>query len=114
VIPEGDILEGMQLDALAMKQQLSIIARTDVLMGMHGAGLSHTLFLPPHAGLLEFYPTYWPQANKHFRTFAFWRKLHYDNWQNMDQANEKDNHRTYIPPSVVVGLVQKIRKAMCS
>ncbi|XP_070191928.1 uncharacterized protein [Littorina saxatilis] len=113
VIAPGDNLHGLQLDALSMQEQLQLIAGTDVLVGMHGAGLSHTLFLPPHGGLLELYPTYWPQANRHFRAMAGWRGLHYQTWQNHDSRNEKENHRTYIPPEVVVKMVKEIRKNIC-
>ena len=34
-----------QLDKLSMSTQLSIITETDILIGMHGAGLTHTMFL---------------------------------------------------------------------
>lgn len=113
VVPEGDRVDGLQLDALPMKEQLQIISNTDVLLGMHGAGLSHTLFLSPHAALLEFYPTYWPQANKHFRSFASWRRLHYQSWQNQDQENEHENHRTFIPPEIVIRMAKEARKNIC-
>ncbi|XP_076447251.1 uncharacterized protein LOC143284473 [Babylonia areolata] len=109
----ADQVLGVQLDALPMQAQLHHIARTDVLLGMHGAGLSHTLFLPPHGGLLEFYPTYWPQANRHFRAMATWRGLHYQTWQNTNNNNEKPNQRTYIPPQVAVKMVKEMRKSIC-
>jgi len=41
------------MDAAA---QVALIARTDVLVGMHGAALTHALYLPPHAGVLELWP----------------------------------------------------------
>jgi len=34
-------------------EQLSIIQDTDVLIGMHGAGLTHLLFLPDWAAIFE-------------------------------------------------------------
>ena len=109
----GDRVQGLQLDILPMKEQLQLVTATDVLLGMHGAGLSHTLFLPPHGGLLEFYPTYWPQANRHFRAMATWRGLHYQTWQNHDPSNEKSNKRTYISPSVVTKMVAEMRRNIC-
>ena len=113
VLHPGDVLRGLQLDALPFQQQLRVVADTDVLMGMHGAGLSHTLFLPSHGGLIELYPTYWPQSNRHFRAMAGWRKLHYQTWQNHDPSNEKADHRTYVPPDVVVKMVKEMMKAIC-
>lgn len=35
--------------------QLEIIQNTDILVGMHGAGLTHTLFLPDWASVIELY-----------------------------------------------------------
>ncbi|KAK7485098.1 hypothetical protein BaRGS_00023638, partial [Batillaria attramentaria] len=113
VVAPGDKVQGLQLDALPMKQQLELIASTDILIGMHGAGLSHTLFLPQHGGLLELYPTYWTQANRHFRAMATWRGLHYQTWQNHDGDNEKADHKTYVPPTVLVRMVKEMLHNMC-
>ncbi|XP_025106571.1 beta-(1,2)-xylosyltransferase-like isoform X3 [Pomacea canaliculata] len=110
----ADRVRGLQLDALPMKEQLSIIVDTDILLGMHGAGLSHTLFLPPHGALLEFFPTYWSQANVHFRRMAGWRGLHYQTWENIESENEKDNMMTFIPPQVVSDMVRSARNSICS
>lgn len=35
------------------RQQLAIIQQTDILVGMHGAGLTHLLFLPDWAAVFE-------------------------------------------------------------
>ena len=40
----------------AVEQQLALVQQTDVLVGMHGAGLAHALLLPPHAALVELWP----------------------------------------------------------
>jgi hypothetical protein len=42
----------VDLAMLSFRDQLSLAARTDLLVGMHGAGLAHSLFLPSHAGTL--------------------------------------------------------------
>lgn len=42
--------------AIPFEEQLRIIANTDILMGVHGNGLSHLLFLPSNAVALEFFP----------------------------------------------------------
>lgn len=53
----SDVLVVMvDLAPLAFTDQLALMARTDLLIGMHGAGLAHGLFLPQHAGV--FLPTY--------------------------------------------------------
>lgn len=109
----GHRVHALQIDLLPMREQLQLISETDILVGMHGAGLSHTLFLPKHAGLAEFYPIYYPQSNRHFLTMARWRHLHYNNWQNSDIKYEFSDHRTYIPPKTAVQMVHEIRHNLC-
>jgi len=40
---------------LSFKQQLEITSNTDIFIGIHGAGLTHLLFLPNWAVLFELY-----------------------------------------------------------
>ncbi|KAK6174912.1 hypothetical protein SNE40_013472 [Patella caerulea] len=113
VLPGHDI-KALQLDKLKMNKQLELISGTDILIGMHGAGLTHTLFLPKHGGLIELYPTYWPQANVHFLTMARWRHLHYLAWKNHDPENEYENKMTYIPPRSLIKMVKEMVKKICN
>ncbi len=41
---------------LSFKEQINIIGNTDILISVHGNGLSHILFLPPNAAAVEIYP----------------------------------------------------------
>jgi hypothetical protein len=34
-------IRGVQMDKLPMKEQIFLITKTNILIGMHGAGLSH-------------------------------------------------------------------------
>ncbi|XP_064632584.1 uncharacterized protein LOC135490933 [Lineus longissimus] len=106
-------VRGVQIDLFEMKKQLKLIASTDVLIGMHGAGLSHTLFLPKHAGLIEFYPTYWSVGNIHFRAMAKWRNLHYMNWVNRDRSNEGPKGYTRIPPNILISFFRVMVERIC-
>jgi len=66
-----------------IQEQIKLIAEADVLVGMHGAGLSHVAFLPSWGGLLELFPK--TQGRWFcFRHIAIWRGLHYDEWTNRD------------------------------
>lgn len=105
---------GIQLDQYQMADQIKWISQTDILVGMHGAGMTHTLFLPAHAGVLELYPNYWPKTNRHFNAMAKWRKLHYLNWQNINPTNEKERFYTYIPATIVVQRIRTLFHKMCS
>jgi hypothetical protein len=40
----------------SLAEQIRIARDTDLLIGIHGAGLTHLLWTPPHAGLLEIAP----------------------------------------------------------
>ena len=46
-------LEIVALETLSMQDQLRLIRQAQVLVGNHGAGLTHTLFLQPHSHVLE-------------------------------------------------------------
>lgn len=106
-------VRGVQVDLFPMEQQLKWISETDILVGMHGAGLTHALFLPKHAGVMEFYPTYWSDTNAHFRSIARWRNLKYLKWQNSDTNNELDNCYTRIPSNIVVDMLTEMKVQLC-
>ena len=112
LLPGHDV-RGLQIDKYSMKMQLQLISETDILIGMHGAGLSHTLFLPPHAGLVELYPTYWPTANRHFRAMAQWRHLHYSVWSNSDSRRELADKYTLVDEKAVVKMVHEMHHKLC-
>lgn len=42
-------------DHVPFAEQVRIAAQADVLVGMHGAGLTHTLWTPPWAALVELF-----------------------------------------------------------
>ena len=112
--PRADV-KGVQLDTLSFKEQLEIITQTDILLSMHGAGLSHILFLPPHAGVVEMFPTYWLKYGmNHFRTMARWKGLHYQSWQNFNPSNEFEHSYTYIPPQGLNRYLSHVYNKICS
>ncbi|KAL4237441.1 hypothetical protein ACF0H5_002158 [Mactra antiquata] len=110
---EGHNVKAMQIDLLPMSEQLSITSKTDILIGMHGAGLSHSLFLPRHAGLIEMFPIYHPNQNMHFKAMATWRHLYYSEWSNYDPSNELENYYTIVDVESVTLLAQEMRTKMC-
>lgn len=106
-------VKGLQIDQLPMKEQLDLIVNTDILIGMHGAGLSFTLLLPKHASLIELFPRYQSTKNNHFQAMAKWRSLHYLRWQNRDHQNEFPDFYTYVPIDVVIERVNQTVNQMC-
>jgi glycoprotein 2-beta-D-xylosyltransferase len=105
-------VRGVVLERLSMADQLRLVSATDVLVGMHGAGLTHTLFLPSGAALVELFPAYHSPATRYFRRMAECRGLFYQGWQNADPRRERPGYRTVIPPAVVVEAIARyLRRA---
>ena len=107
-------LNGIQTDALSMREQLRFASESDILIGMHGAGLSLCLMLPKYGALLEFMPKYInPSFKKHFVGMATWRGIIFERWVNSDNKLEFDDHYTRIPPDVVIQHIESIQGKMC-
>ncbi|PGH10410.1 hypothetical protein GX51_00169 [Blastomyces parvus] len=58
----------VDLAALSFSEQIKLIHRTDILAGVHGAGLTHGMFLPPHSTIAEILPP--KLKHKGFRNLA--------------------------------------------
>lgn len=76
-------LNSVDFAAISFREQLQTIANTDLLIGVHGAGLTHLLFLPDHATVLEYYEG---GESAFFRLFSQLRGLPYyanshDRWE---------------------------------
>ncbi|GAB1600058.1 uncharacterized protein LOC106875510 [Argonauta hians] len=106
-------VRGIQIDLFTIDMQLNWISNTDILIGMHGAGMTHALFLPKHSGVIEFFPTYWPENNAHFQSISMWRNLKYLKWQNSDTKNEFINMYTHIPAIVMKNILDQMLKKIC-
>lgn len=53
------------------KEQLETDVSTDILIGVHGAGMTQLLFLPKHAAVIEMF-TPGTSANHHYHNLANW------------------------------------------
>lgn len=109
-------VRGDNFDRLTFAEQLKIVSSTDILISMHGAGLSHILFMPPHSAVLELFPNYKVKFTGliHFEAMARWRGIHYSSYQSLNPSNERDNWKTYIPPLVLLYKVRSLYNKMCS
>uniref|UniRef100_A0A3Q2E4Z0 EGF domain-specific O-linked N-acetylglucosamine transferase n=1 Tax=Cyprinodon variegatus TaxID=28743 RepID=A0A3Q2E4Z0_CYPVA len=74
-------------------EQLSITHNSDIFIGMHGAGLTHLLFLPDWAVIFELYNC---QDESCYRDLARLRGIRYVTWQKMDKMlpQDKGHHPT--------------------
>ena len=109
-------IRGFLFETLPMSEQLKIIKNTDVLIGMHGAGLIHTLYLPNTAGLIELFPYKFKKMYGYYNLFgsiAEWRQLHYTSWENTDEKQELSNYFTNVNVVEVMKLVDDMINNMC-
>mmetsp|Transcript_13992 Transcript_13992/g.44059 ORF Transcript_13992/g.44059 Transcript_13992/m.44059 type:complete len:246 (-) Transcript_13992:494-1231(-) len=69
----------LQLENFTFAQQTELIPTLDALIGVHGAGLTNLLFLPPTAPTIEIYPWKWDRrayeriSRKLRRPYFKWR-----------------------------------------
>ena len=61
----------VDFSTLSFEDQIAIDATSDVLIGPHGAGLMHNIFMPDRAALIELFVD-GSAANRHFHNLAFW------------------------------------------
>uniref|UniRef100_A0A8C2J5N5 EGF domain-specific O-linked N-acetylglucosamine transferase n=1 Tax=Cyprinus carpio TaxID=7962 RepID=A0A8C2J5N5_CYPCA len=74
-------------------EQIRVTHNSDIFIGMHGAGLTHLLFLPDWAVIFELYNC---QDESCYRDLARLRGVHYMTWQKRDKVfpQDKGHHPT--------------------
>lgn len=68
-------------------KQLEVIRNTDILIGMHGAGLTHLLFLPNWASLFEVHNCEDPAC---YKDLSRLRGIHYLTWEDQTKVEKQD------------------------
>lgn len=124
---EGDLLNavrkeftsykvsGIQLDLYNVSTQLYHISQADIYIGMHGAAMTFSMFLPYKSAVIELYPYYYKTVNWHMEKIAKWSGHFYQTWWNSDKTLEdKVSMYTTVPPSVILRLVMKASEFVCS
>uniref|UniRef100_A0A5G2R2G1 EGF domain-specific O-linked N-acetylglucosamine transferase n=1 Tax=Sus scrofa TaxID=9823 RepID=A0A5G2R2G1_PIG len=78
---------------LAFLDQLRITHNTDIFIGMHGAGLTHLLFLPDWAAVFELYNC---GDERCYLDLARLRGVHYITWRRQNKVfpQDKGHHPT--------------------
>jgi hypothetical protein len=71
----GVTLNVVDFAKISFYEQINIVGNTDVLIGVHGNGLSHILFLPQTAGAIEIFPS--DAYTLDYRMFADARGIDY-------------------------------------
>ena len=76
--------------SLAPRDQIRLLAATDVLVAQHGAGLSNMVWMPPGAAVVEFLPPLVPPVDKIFGSLAGARGLDHLGVPQLDEHSPVD------------------------
>lgn len=95
---------------VSFAEQLEVTSMTDVLIGMHGAGLSHTMFMPRHGGLIELRQKH--STGRMFEGIAKCRNMSYVDHLVDPIENEDRTHHTVVPPDVILQLLLTVLSKM--
>lgn len=83
-------------NALSLKEQIASDIQTDIMIGPHGAGLMHNIFMRDRASLIELFID-GSSGNRHFHNLASWYGRRY---QGVQMSNPVD----------VAAIVQLVRE----
>ena len=101
-------LNKVQLDTIEIKDQISIIASTDILIGMHGAAFGYSSFLPTGSGAVEMFP--YGSTNWHMEFFIKSADVYYQKWTNSDKSKE-DREKGYT--TVLIYILKQLINKLC-
>lgn len=99
ILNENELIERIKLNKnyavnrvvfgrnISFKDQLKVTRNTDIFIGMHGAGLTHLLFLPKWATLFELYNCEDPNC---YKDLSRLRGVNYVTWVNPDLLESID------------------------
>ena len=106
-------VDAVQLDNYDVRQQVELVANTDVMMGMHGAAMAFSLLLPRHAAVVELYPHYYGYANWHMKKLARWSHHKYFSYKLPKALDDLKTFSTTVPVDVAIELLTKALQAVC-
>lgn len=81
--------QDVDYNILNFEEQITIDIGTDIMIGAHGAGLMHNIFMRDRASLIELFVD-GSAVNRHFHNLAFWYGRRYNgiSIQNPININE--------------------------
>ncbi|KAJ4458388.1 putative protein O-GlcNAc transferase [Paratrimastix pyriformis] len=88
---------------LTIREQIATAAGTDVLVGVHGAGLTHLLWMGPQGGLVEVHPK--EGVWRCFENLALWTGLQYHRVMAHGERHIATGTAVDVNPSEIVSAV---------
>lgn len=106
---------GLQLETVSIDDQIRNISNTDILIGVHGAGLAHVIFQQVGRAVIEIFPSaYGIYKNDHFERLARWSGVHYLKFHNVNQRLQ-DRRAEFIrlQPRTIILLIKNAISLIC-
>jgi protein O-GlcNAc transferase len=86
-------LTRIDFGTIPFKEQMALVRQTDIFLGMHGAGMTHTLWLHEESVVVELFPKGWHQST--MRNISKWLGRAYLSWQNVHEKNVADHEHLW-------------------
>jgi hypothetical protein len=101
------LVHALDYSDLDFDQQLRVSRSTDVLIGMHGAGLIQAIFQPLHGGVFEFFCPDRPPSNTRYENLARRLGLQYGSLNIEDPTNKVPTARAVEAVMTLASLVAR-------
>jgi hypothetical protein len=92
------------LEELPLREQLALARRSTLMMGPHGSGLTHSLFMDEHSTLIELFPYKRMQASNCYETLARIPSLSY---RAIDSTPRNDGD-IEIDPNALLEIIREL------
>lgn len=93
----------IDLATIPFKDQIALMRKTDIYLGMHGAGMTHLIYLPDEAVVVEMFPKDWHQSS--MRNLAKYTNKIYFSWQNQHQQNVREGNNAIVDETEFTALM---------
>lgn len=87
---------------ISFKDQVKIVFHADILIGVHGAGLTYSMFMKPESHLVEIFMDDRTSVNMHYRSIAKWTNLNYH------KIEGKGTYKKIVPVKHIMEVVNYI------
>ncbi|KAL0478703.1 hypothetical protein AKO1_008312 [Acrasis kona] len=78
----------IDLGTIGFKEQIEKVRQADIFVGMHGAGMTHVLWMHDESVVVELFPKGWHSSG--MRNISKWLGRVYLSWQNVHDKNVAD------------------------
>ena len=105
-------IEKIDFASLSLVEQIQKVHNSDFLIGYHGAGLTHALWLPEDSsGVLEIWKSAFSKSWRCFEQLTLWKGNYYDLWSNTNGWNlrtDADGDYLRVEPYSINGQFSKM------